>query len=148
MREAAVALEKEHLEAQMKKRIQDLFKVNEQLQGELLMKDEEFEEMRKMITTKQQININRRNRICHLHVLHLPTASCRGCVLCPYCPWLTRRGRLRNKPFLHKQPSIGCFWFSTDKDLQLVPGAAMKNPQSQAADDGKKKKLTRGPHIC
>ena len=47
MRKAAEVLDKEHLEAQMKKRIQKLLVANEQLQDELLMKDEEIEEMRK-----------------------------------------------------------------------------------------------------
>ncbi|KAL6474389.1 hypothetical protein MHYP_G00179500 [Metynnis hypsauchen] len=48
MRKAAEALEKEHLEAPMKKRIQQLLELNEQLQGKLLMKEEETEGLRKM----------------------------------------------------------------------------------------------------
>ncbi|KAL6486361.1 hypothetical protein MHYP_G00057530 [Metynnis hypsauchen] len=47
-REGAEALEKEHLEAQMKTCIQKLLEANEQLQGELLMKEEETEEVSKM----------------------------------------------------------------------------------------------------
>ncbi|KAL6474143.1 hypothetical protein MHYP_G00177040 [Metynnis hypsauchen] len=44
-REAAEALEKQHLEAQMKQCIQKLLEVNKQLQGELLMKEERGEKV-------------------------------------------------------------------------------------------------------
>ena len=50
-REAAEALEKEHLEAQMKKRIQKLLEANEHLQNELLMNDEEISGRYQMSST-------------------------------------------------------------------------------------------------
>ncbi|KAL7858343.1 hypothetical protein AOLI_G00184450 [Acnodon oligacanthus] len=38
------------------------------------------------------------------------------------CKLLSFKQRLGNKPCLRNQPSICCFWFLIDKDLQLVPG--------------------------
>ncbi|KAL7866925.1 hypothetical protein AOLI_G00147390 [Acnodon oligacanthus] len=46
VRKAAGLLDKEHLEAQMRKHIQQLLEANEQLQDELLMKNEKIKEMR------------------------------------------------------------------------------------------------------